>query len=480
MIYDKRNQDKEGKALKLRVRGYTPAVAGRPVSSIVEVPLAEVLTLSLHRNGLQYHPTRSVGEAVAQGDPVAEAEYIGCRLSLPTPAAGKVASVSSDSGTLSIHVNEPSANGGDRSHAGLESYKPQYAEPSTIREALQRQGLWPFFWSNQTGSMPAPDGSEIPQSIIVSFVVAEPFRTRGKVILRELWEDVVSGIRFLQRLVADYGKIEITVTEVHDPIARRMYSELSGHVWARLHSVPITYPVEDPRVLIHALAKKKDTLDRKAVIWSINAQETAQVGALLQAGRPLSRRIVAVGGPGAGKPSHVSAVVGSPLSELISVTDVGERSLLLRGGLIRGTPVDEPAESLGYDDDALFCLPRAKRRELLSFVRPGFKRRSLKPAFAGSALSQRDSHIDTTLRGERRPCVTCGMCEQVCPVDLMPQLIHRYLYREMPEEAEKAGLSRCIDCNLCTFVCPSKIELQKQFAAAREQLAADRSEVEAQ
>jgi Na+-translocating ferredoxin:NAD+ oxidoreductase RnfC subunit len=62
----------------------------------------------------------------------------------------------------------------------------------------------------------------------------------------------------------------------------------------------------------------------------------------------------------------------------------------------------------------------------------------------------------------------------------MPQVLHRYLHREAYEQAEAAGLARCVDCNLCTYVCPSKIELQRQFAEARERMEAERAEVGAE
>jgi Na+-translocating ferredoxin:NAD+ oxidoreductase RnfC subunit len=62
------------------------------------------------------------------------------------------------------------------------------------------------------------------------------------------------------------------------------------------------------------------------------------------------------------------------------------------------------------------------------------------------------------------------MCEKVCPVGLLPQIMHRYIYRDALEEAKKMGIAACIDCRLCTYVCPSKIELADQFAKARAQI----------
>ncbi len=61
----------------------------------------------------------------------------------------------------------------------------------------------------------------------------------------------------------------------------------------------------------------------------------------------------------------------------------------------------------------------------------------------------------------------------------MPQVLHRYLFREAYDEAVKAGLDICVDCSLCTYLCPSKIELAEQFAEAKEQLRKERKELKA-
>ena len=67
--------------------------------------------------------------------------------------------------------------------------------------------------------------------LVVTSVLAEPFRTRGKVILQRSWDRIVKGIKFLPRLMQDYGTTEIILTDKRDPVAKKLYSELTGFAW---------------------------------------------------------------------------------------------------------------------------------------------------------------------------------------------------------------------------------------------------------
>jgi Na+-translocating ferredoxin:NAD+ oxidoreductase RnfC subunit len=78
--------------------------------------------------------------------------------------------------------------------------------------------------------------------------------------------------------------------------------------------------------------------------------------------------------------------------------------------------------------------------------------------------------LTTALRGERRACISCNACEEVCPARIMPHLIHKYLYQGALDLAERARVDLCVECGLCSFVCPSKIELRQQFVDAKEQI----------
>ena len=182
-------------------------------------------------------------------------------------------------------------------------------------------------------------------------------------------------------------------------------------------------------------------------------------------------RIAALGGPGFPKPRHVRVRVGTPLKDIIRGEIDSQRVCILRGGLFIGEIVsDIENESVNFDDDGFSFLTKLEKREMLSFLKPGFRRVSHLPVFMSSLIRAADSEITNSLRGELRPCIACGSCELICPAGLFPNLIHRHLYANDIDEAERLRVDLCVDCNLCTYICPSKIELQKQFHEAKLQL----------
>ena len=96
-------------------------------------------------------------------------------------------------------------------------------------------------------------------------------------------------------------------------------------------------------------------------------------------------------------------------------------------------------------------------------------------------LPRRAEGLTTGLRGELRPCVACGYCQEVCPAGITPHLIHKSLYHQDDlEAAEQLRVDLCVRCGLCSFVCPSKIELTEQFISAQDALAVEHAQAAAQ
>lgn len=72
------------------------------------------------------------------------------------------------------------------------------------------------------------------------------------------------------------------------------------------------------------------------------------------------------------------------------------------------------------------------------------------------------------------PCIRCGACEDVCPVEaLKPQELHFYCADGAWDAAAARGLDRCIECGRCNQVCPSNIDLLADFTRGRQALTED-------
>lgn len=459
--------------MRLKHGGFTPKIVGRPVRDLVEVAVPDRLVIDLNRGGLDYQAVVRSGERVSFGTPLATVSAAGGTLTLPAPAGGRVV-IPQEAGERQIIIEEtePDRSGAD----GFRPRVPERVSRAQIAEILARGGIWPYLWSSATRGIPMIDAAEGPRSIIVNFVLTEPFRARGRVIVTRSWERIIAGIRFLQKLLSDYGSIEVVLTSPGDPVAQMMYKDLAGYALVHIHSVPLTYPIENPRILTDALRREEPKIGKSDEIWVVDAQGVEAIGACLAEGQPANERVVVTGGPGRPDPKHYAVRVGTPLPAFAAPAD---GVVVLRGGLLKGTPVDLQSGSTGFDDDSFFYLPAFSKRELLSLVRPGFDRTSYNRSFATRLTGGYDRHITASLRGEERACIACGICENVCPAGIMPQVLHRYLHRGMTDEAEKSGLDRCVECNLCTFVCPSKIELAQQFVTAKEQILREREEMRA-
>ncbi len=63
------------------------------------------------------------------------------------------------------------------------------------------------------------------------------------------------------------------------------------------------------------------------------------------------------------------------------------------------------------------------------------------------------------------PCIKCGKCTEVCPVNLIPSLI-----MNNPKKAKVLNINKCMNCGLCSYVCPSKIEVREKIKAIKEAL----------
>jgi electron transport complex protein RnfC len=67
------------------------------------------------------------------------------------------------------------------------------------------------------------------------------------------------------------------------------------------------------------------------------------------------------------------------------------------------------------------------------------------------------------VHGNEQPCIRCGECALVCPIQLLPQQLYWYACADNESKLRTYGLTDCTECGCCDLVCPSHIPLTSDF-----------------
>ncbi|MBT4821271.1 MAG: hypothetical protein HN742_30050 [Lentisphaerae bacterium] len=333
-----------------------------------------------------------------------------------------------------------------------------------MQDQLVARGAWEFLRDIHTGRVPSP--LRTPQAAVVSTVQLEPFQTRGDVLLAR---DVPAFIRGLGLLHALMGEkpLFLAIPNAESEITELLQTTAREHPWITIVHVPLRYPAGDLRLLARRVGLR---CDAALPVWGTGVAGVLAVDAALTHGKAATTRVVTLGGPGAPQPRHVEVHLGYPLEKLLPPATGPTTLRVLNGGALTGAQLDPGQCGIDNQCAGLTMVKEHESREFFGFLRAGSDRPSASRCFLSTLRRPTRHALTTALRGEHRACVACGHCESRCPAGIMPSLLHKCLWAGDEREAERLRLDLCVECGLCTYVCPAKINLQKQFGDAKENI----------
>ena len=451
--------------------GYNIRLQGRPAGRVELLPEPEILHLPLRSRRFSFSEIRvEEGQRVLPGHVLAR-----------DPGNFLVPLLAPRAGTVRLSTTENHVTLEDVAKVAERPYEPEEDLPHILenmgsvgmkRNKLLMLGAWQFLEDAHTGALPDPFGT--PRAVIVSTLRLEPFLARGDVQLHQRLSHFTRGLEHLQSLL-EYQPIYLVLPDIESDFARHVRETLRGYAWVKLVRIPLKYAYDNFTVLARALGLKTQT---DQPVWAMSTAGVLALDRALTLARPSAVRIVAIGGPAVKKPVHVKAMPGYPLGQLLEARVVPGPTRTINGGVLTGDTVASEQVGLDCECEGLTVLSGQTEEEFLGWIRPGLDRRSYSKCFLSSLRRPFAEKLRTAVRGEHRPCISCNFCEEVCPVSIMPHLIHRYLYQDAIEDAERFGVELCVACGLCSFVCPSKINLRKEFLTAQETIRTELHEQE--
>lgn len=442
--------------------GYNVPLQGRPIGEVHELPEPDMLYIPLKSRRFEFSQIRvQEGDLVHPGQPLATdpANYA---VPLLAPRAGAVRlDIVEDHITLESVVRESEED--YHPDQDLTHIQKDIGSVGMKRYKLLALGAWQFMHNAHTGKLPDPLGT--PGAVIVSTIHLEPFVARGDVQIQKRLSHFIRGLEHVKSVIEDQP-IYVVVPNVNSELTSRVREALRGYPWVTVVQTPLRYGLDNFAILARRLSLKRE---EDCPVWALGVAGVLAVDRALTVSRPSTVRIVSIGGPGVRLPVHVKAVPGYPLKTILDshVFDDGTFRVI-DGGVLTGETIDPKQMGVGAECDGLTIIPEHTQREFMAWTMPGWGKNSYTRLFLSLLRIPFREDFTTAVRGEVRPCVSCGFCEEVCPAGIMPHAIHKYLYQDAIEAAEETRIDLCVGCGLCSFVCPSKIEVAKQLVDGKE------------
>jgi Na+-transporting NADH:ubiquinone oxidoreductase subunit A len=364
-----------------------------------------------------------------------------------------------------------------RGHILLEDLSlapPQVAAASSdhgpyppLRQTLVDLGVWPYLFDAHSDALPDP--AVEADAAIVATTHLEPFAgPRGNVQLVKSLEDFLRGLDLLVSLVE--GMVYVAVPSAGGQLTARLRQGLAARPRLQIVDIPLRYPLDHFNVLARALGLNPR---RGRSVWGLRTDGVLALDQALTRRQPLLERVVALGGSGVLAPLHLRVPSGYPLDALLAGRLVEQPHRVIDGGILNGQAIGDQQLGISVESAGLTVLLEPTRRELWGFVRTGLDRISYSNCFASLFRPRYVEPLTTALRGEHRPCIGCGFCEELCPAGIMPHWIHKLAYQDALEEIDRSGSHKCVACGLCSYVCPSKLDLRREILDANEAIRRD-------
>ncbi|MGQ9852657.1 MAG: 4Fe-4S dicluster domain-containing protein [Candidatus Oleimicrobiaceae bacterium] len=448
-----------------------PQVEETPVPGLLRVPLAQ-------------GPAAACRAVVKAGDRVLRGQLLGEAigdLSFPThaPAGGVVRQVQETSvggaPVLTVCIEPDARDGEQRLPGAMADFERLRAEE--VQQLLYAAGVSALF----RDGFPGPAGScrlaaDQVELVVIAALATEPFLPKPAVLLKGRVEDFSLGVRVLHQalpramIVIAHGQSD---TEAFTHVSR----QVGDPPWLSLRAVVEKYPQEHPAILMGTLLGQKKAPSSPSALGALvgDVQCVLHAKEAVVEGRPVTERIIALGGQAFSRTGHLRVRIGSPLQAVVhGRLDGSEKAYFVLGGLLTGRRLNDLEEPVTRTTAAIAALPVPQYPELMGSFLPGTRSLSKSNAFLSAILPFVSRRLTPNLQGERRPCVQCNYCEEVCPVDIIPHLLSKQVTHDLVDEAERFGIMACIECGLCSYVCPSKIDLVADIQGGKRVLIEER------
>ena len=396
-------------------------------------PAEVVIPLSMHA-GAPANPVVQVGDTVKVGQKIGEpAAFISAPVH--SSVSGTVTAIEerghATRGTcLSVVIKSDGKNTLDESVKPHKSLKE--LTPDEIVEIVKEAGIVGMGGAGFPTSVKLKPAKPV-DTILLNGCECEPLLTADHRVLLEFADDVIYGLKAILKAVgAEKGVI---VIEDNKPDAIELMKEKT----AALENIEVVvaktkYPQGAEKMLIKRVTGRKVPsgglpADVGCVVSNIST--TKAISDAIQKGLPLIERVVTVTGEHVKNPGNFIVKIGTNTGDLLNYCDaeLGEDITVKAGGPMMGFVLSDVNVPIMKGSNGIIA-------------------------------------VDTDHTVEQ-PCIKCGRCMDVCPMELSPLYFAKYADEENWQGMKEKNVMDCVECRCCEYICSSKIPLVTKIKAGK-------------
>ncbi|GAB1260456.1 electron transport complex subunit RsxC [Aurantivibrio plasticivorans] len=411
---------------------------------LTSMPLPERLYLPLFQQaGASALPVVGIGDHVLKGQQIAVTGG-GLSAHIHAPTSGKIIAIEDIVAPHPSGLPAPAmvleSDGDDLPLEQPSICNPFTRDPEELATEVEQAGIVGLGGAIFPSAVKLRQGRRFEiKTLIINGGECEPYLTTDDRLMQERAEQIVEGARLIQHIIEAYAVI-IAVEDNKPNAIAALKKAAAPHGKLRVAVVPSMYPMGSAKQLIQAVTGEEVPAGMRSNDLGILVHNVATAYAIQQAlcfKRPLTSRVVTVGGSCITSPHNVEALFGTPISHLIEYC----------GGLKR-----EPARLIMGGPMMGQTLP--------SINTPVMKGTSAILALSPEEVNEKSPD----------PCIRCSRCVSACPMGLVPLEMAKHVKAESFDGAQTYGLRDCILCGSCSYVCPSHIPLVNYFEYAKGEL----------
>ncbi len=275
----------------------------------------------------------------------------------------------------------------------------------------------------------APPKDKPIDTLIINGAECEPYLTCDHRLMVEKTEEILKAIEVVAKVLP--LKSIIIGIEANKLDAIKAFNDKVKNFILPITVEPleVKYPQGAEKMLIYATTKRvvpsgKLPLDVGVVVSNVGTLYS--IYEAIYYGKPLIERVVTISGDIVKKGGNFLVLVGTPVEHLLSFVEIDLKKAykVIFGGPMMGVAVP----SLDY---------------------------SITKGTSGILFfSEKLSKIE-----EETPCIKCGSCMKVCPMNLMPNKLAAFSKGKKWDVVKDSNLYDCMECGSCAFTCPAKIDI---------------------